>query len=106
MRIALHELNPDDKTATGERGRAVLRFLRSVGHEVSVLSPDPACLRDFARFRFSFWARLRRRVLGQRTLPHLWDYIAHELEPRVRAGGFDAVIARGQPLARTLEDRA
>src|SRR5207253_4747905 len=36
------------------------------------------------------------------TLPHLWDYLADELEPQIRRGGFDAVIARGQDLAYVL----
>jgi hypothetical protein len=32
----------------------------------------------------------------------LWDYLADELEPQIRRGGFDAIIARGQDLAYVL----
>ena len=67
MRIALLELLSDDKTATGERGRALARYLKAQGHEVSILSPDAARLRDFPRLRFSTWSRLRRRALRLRS---------------------------------------
>lgn len=102
MKIAILEMTAGDLMATGERGRAITRFLRDAGHEVDVIVPTPARLRDFARFRFSLWSRLKRRALGQRSLPHLWDYIADEMEKKLRAGGYDAIIARSQPVAHVL----
>lgn len=102
MRVALLELAPDSRTATGERGRAVLAYVRSLGHDTTVISPAADRLRQFSRYRFSVLARLRRRVFGHRTLPHLWDYIADELEPRVRSGNFDVVIARDQATGMVL----
>jgi glycosyl transferase family 4 len=98
VRIALLELLADDKTATGERGRALRRYLDGQGHEVTVLSPDRRRLDDFPRLRYSLRSRLRRRALRLRSLPHLWDYIADEIEPRVRGTPFDVVIARGQTM--------
>jgi hypothetical protein len=102
MRIAILEMNSNDPMATGERGRAITRFLRERGHLVEVLAPSPNRLNDFARFRFSLWSRLKRRALRLKSLPHLWDYIADELEERLRAGSYDAVIARAQPVAYVL----
>jgi len=102
MRIAQLETNPEDPAATGERGRAMAGFLRRHGHQVDVISPDPARLLDYTRFRFSFWSRLKRRTLRRRFLPHLWEYVADELEPRIRRGAYDAVIARAHPLAFVL----
>src|SRR5438105_5060794 len=102
MKIALLEMNESSRSATGARARALEAFLRNEGHRVDILAPSPSRLEDFARFRFSLWSRLKRRALRQRTLPHLWDYIADELEPRIRAGAYDAVIARLQPVAYVL----
>lgn len=102
MKVAILEMNAGDLMATGERGRAIVRFLRERSHEVDVIAPSSDRLQDFARFRFSLWSRLRRRALLQRSLPHLWDYIADELEPRLRAGRYDAIIARAQPVAHVL----
>jgi hypothetical protein len=102
MRIALLEMYAGDPMSTGERCRALVRFLAAKGHEVDVLAPSPERLNDFHRFRFSVWSRLKRRALGRRRLPHLWDYVADEMEPRVRSGGYDVVMARLQPVAYTL----
>lgn len=102
MRVALVEMYAQDQMATGERGRALAAFLRANACHVDVLAPDKARLADFYRFRFSLWSRLKRRTLGRRALPHLWDYLADELEPRIRAGAYDVVIARLQPVAYVL----
>src|SRR5262245_6085903 len=102
MRIAQLEMYPGDLAATGERGRAIAGFLRRHGHEVEVLGPDPGRLADYTRFRFSFWSRLKRRALRRRFLPHLWEYVADELETRIRQGRYDAVIARAHPVAYVL----
>jgi glycosyltransferase involved in cell wall biosynthesis len=102
MRVALLEMHAEDPMATGQRGRAIAGFLRRRGHEVEVLAPDPWRLRDFSRFRFSLLSRLRRRVSGRRSLPHLWEYVADEMEARVRAGAYDAVIARAHPVSYVL----
>lgn len=102
MKIAILEMNAGDLMATGERGRAIARFLRERGHEVDVMDPSPGRLRDFARFRFSLWSRLKRRAMNRQSLPHLWDYIADEMEGKLRAGRYDAVIARAQPVAYVL----
>jgi hypothetical protein len=102
MKIAQLEMYPGDGAATGERGRAISRWLRDHGHHVDVLAPDPGRLRDFSRFRFSVWSRLKRRALRQRFLPHLWEYVADDLEPRIRRGGYDATIARAYSVAFVL----
>jgi glycosyltransferase involved in cell wall biosynthesis len=102
MKIALLEMYTDDKMATGERARALQPFLQTHGHQVDVLAPSPQRLERFYRFRFSFWSRLKRRTLHRKTLPHLWDYIADELEPKIQAGNYDVVIARLQPVAYVL----
>lgn len=102
MKIAILEQELHNRTATGERGRAIEGYLRGRGHQVDVLAPSPDRLQDFSRFRFSLLSRLKRRALRRRSLPHLWDYVADEMEGRVRAGRYDAVIARLQPVAYTL----
>jgi hypothetical protein len=99
LKIALLEMRADDPTATGARGRAMRDFLRARGHHVEVLAPPEAAVAEFARLRFSLWSRVKRRALRRRSLPHLWDHLADELEPRIRQGGYDAVIARLQPVA-------
>jgi hypothetical protein len=102
LRIALLELHPQDPTATGERGRAILAFLRAHGCAVDVLSPSPEGLRDFERFRFSLWSRLKRRALSRPHLPHLWDHIADELEPALRRGSYDVILARGPAVGHVF----
>jgi hypothetical protein len=102
MKIALLEMYADDKMATGERARALQPFLQAHGHQVDVLAPSPQRLEGFYRFRFSLWSRLKRRALRRKTLPHLWDYIADELEAKIAAGNYDVVIARLQPVAYVL----
>jgi hypothetical protein len=96
------EMYPEDPMATGQRGRAMASFLRRRGHTVEVLAPDPERLRDFSRFRFSLWSRVKRRVSGRKILPHLWEYVADDLEPRIRAGAYDVVIARAYPVSYVL----
>jgi hypothetical protein len=102
MKIAILEQNIGDKTATGERCRAMEIVLRAKGHEVDVLAPSGERFAQFARYKFSFSSRLKRRLLGRKHLPHLWDYIADEMEPRLQAGKYEAVIARLQNVAYTL----
>lgn len=102
MRIAVVEQELQNRTATGERGRAIERFLRGLGHTVDVIAPPPALIAGFARHRFSLTSRLRRRLLRLRSLPHLWDYLADALEPKLRAGRYDFVIARSHPVAYVL----
>jgi hypothetical protein len=102
MKIAMLEMDAESKSATGERARALATFLRSHDHHVDIVAPSPERLRDFARFKFSLFSRLRRRALRLRSLPHLWDFIADELEPKVRAGHYDAVFARLQPVSYVL----
>lgn len=105
MRVAILELRSDDPMATGYRGRAIAAFLGRHGHSVDVIAPDPRRLRDFTRFRFSLFSRVKRRVTNRRILPHLWDYVADELEPRLRHGAYDAIIARAHPVAHVLTRR-
>src|SRR6516164_4247888 len=102
MRIAILEHDPASKSATGVRGRAIKDFLQREGHDVEFVSPAPRATERYHRQRLSLWSRLRRRLARRRTLPHLWDYLADELEPQIRRGGFDAIIARGQDLAYVL----
>jgi hypothetical protein len=102
MHIAILEHDPAGKSATGVRGRAIRDFLQGQGHVVEFVSPAAGAMARYQRRRLSLWSRLRRRLSGRRTLPHVWDYLADELEPRIRRGGFDAVIARGQDLAYVL----
>ncbi|HJT78810.1 MAG TPA: hypothetical protein VJ739_16515 [Gemmataceae bacterium] len=102
MHIAILEHDPAQKSATGVRGRAIKDYLAGQGHRVEFVSPAKGAAARYNRRRFSFGARLRRRLSGRKTLPHLWDYLADELEPQIRRGGFDAVIARGQDLAHVL----
>jgi len=102
MKAAVLEMYAGDRMATGERGRAIVRFLRERGHEVDVLTPPPRLLDDFFRMRFSLWSRVRRRALRDRFLPHLWDYVADDLVPRLQAGRYRMVIGRLQPVAYSL----
>jgi hypothetical protein len=101
MRIAILEHDPDGKSATGVRGRAIRDFLKGRGHDVQFVSPPAGTTRQYARHRISLWSRVRRRLTGS-ALPHLWDYLADRLEPQLRRGNYDAVIARGQDLAHVL----
>lgn len=102
MRIAILEHDPASKSATGVRGRAIKDFLERQGHDVEFVSPAQGSTQRYHRQRFSLWSRVSRRLAGRKTLPHLWDYLADELEPQIRRGGFDVVIARGQDLAYVL----
>jgi hypothetical protein len=90
------------RTATGERGRAITLFLRAQGFTVDVVTPSPGIVEEFARFRFSLLSRLKRRLLRRTLLPHFWDHLADDLEPRLRRGNYDVAIGRGQPLAYVL----
>src|ERR1041384_8367861 len=102
MRIAILEHDPAGKSATGVRARAIRDFLKDQGHQVEFLSPPPGTLQRYQRRRYSLWSRVRRRLTGRKTLPHLWDYVADSLEQPLRQGNFDAIIARGQDLAHVL----
>src|SRR5436309_11333860 len=95
-------MTADARMATGERSRALQSFLEGKGHHVDVIAPSSKRLAEFQRFRFSAWSRLKRRVLQRKHLPHLWDYVADEIAPRVQAGGYDIVIGRMQPAAYAL----
>jgi hypothetical protein len=99
-RVALLELDPASRTATGERGRAIERYLRGRGYPVDVVSPPAELVHGFARFRLSLRSRLKRR-LGGGTLPHLWDHIADSLLPRLQ-GRYDVVIGLGAATGYTL----
>jgi hypothetical protein len=102
MRIAILEFSADQKSATGVRGRAMKRYLEGCGHVVDVLAPEASEIRDFESSRFGISARLKRRLTGGKTLPHLWDFVADLLEPRIRKGAYDAVIGRGQDVGYVL----
>lgn len=102
MKIAILEMHAKDRTATGARGRAMEVFLRGRGHEVEVLAPGEASVARFARTRSNLFTRVKRRALRRPSLPHLWDHVADELEPRLRAGKYDAVIGRLQPVAYVM----
>src|ERR1051325_7103143 len=102
MKIAILEYSHDQKSATGVRGRAMRDYLERRGHFVEVLAAAPGRIEQFHRDRYSISSRLRRRLLQHKTLPHLWDFLADELEPQIRRGGFDVVIGRGQNVAQVL----
>lgn len=102
LRIALLEYDPGNKSATGVRGRAVKDFLQSQGHEVHFVSPRPGGTERYNRRRRSLLSRVRRRLFGRQTLPHLWEYFADELEPQIRRDGYDVVIGRGPDLSYAL----
>src|SRR5262245_52370611 len=102
MRVAILEHSADQKSATGVRGRAIQGYLERLGNSVDVLAPEPGALQKFERYRFGFRARLGRRLTGAKTLPHLWEFIADQLEPQIRKGRYDVVIGRGQDVAYVL----
>jgi hypothetical protein len=102
MRIAILESTADHKSATGVRGSAIKEYLAAKGHDVKVLAPDPDDLERFHKNRYSLASRARRRLTGRKTLPHVWDFIADHLEPKVRQGRYDVVIGRGQEVAYVL----
>ena len=102
MKVAILEMYAGDQMATGERSRAIQTFLKQQGHQVQVLAPSPKRLKNFSRFRMSFRSRLKRRLMRRATLPNLWDYIADEMEPQLKAATYDAVIARQPMVAYTF----
>lgn len=102
MRIAILEHDPASKSATGVRGRAIYAFLRSLGHDVHFVCPPPGAQQRYRRRRLSLTSRISRRLTGKRTLPHVWEYLADDLEPQLHNIPFDLVIARGQDLAYVL----
>jgi hypothetical protein len=102
VRIAILEVDPAERSATGVRGRAMAEYLRGRGHDVAVLHPPAGFLERFSRTRFSFKARALRRLSGRKTLPHLWDAMSEVLRKQIRRGGFDVVIGRGQNVAYSL----
>lgn len=101
-KVILLELDPGQRSGTGVRAAALKRFLETEGHAVEILSPPPRKLRQFPRERFSLRARLTRRLLRRRNLPHFWDCVADLLEPLLRRRRYDAVIGCGQPAAYVL----
>lgn len=102
MRVAILEFNQDQKSATGVRGAAMRDYLVLQGHAVDILSPPPEKIEQFHRDRFGIKARLRRRLFNLPTLPHLWDFIADQLEPQIHRGSYDVVIGRGQDVGYVL----
>lgn len=102
MHIAILEFNQDQKSATGVRGRAMRDYLIKEGHSVEILSPSPEKIEQFHRDRYGLTARIKRRISGRPTLPHLWDFIADQLEPQIQRGRYDVVIGRGQDVAYVL----
>jgi hypothetical protein len=102
LRVAVIEMARDDLTATGDRGRAIRDILVQRGCHVDVMAPHLSSVSEFARLRFSLWSRLKRRALRRKTLPHLWDYLANELVPKIRRGHYDVVIGRNAPIAYVL----
>jgi hypothetical protein len=84
MRIALLEFDAQIPTATGVRGRAIVRHLRERGHTVDVLTLEPGLLAQFERSRFGLLSRVSGRLSGRRALPHLWDAVADRLEPQLK----------------------
>jgi hypothetical protein len=102
MKIAILEYSYDQKSATGVRGRAIKNYLEQNGGKVEVLAPDAKAIERFQHSRYGFSSRVTRRLLRRKTLPHLWDFLADQLEPQIRRGRFDVVIGRGQDVAYTL----
>lgn len=102
MKIAILESSDEQKSATGVRGRAIKNYLENSGHQVEVLAPSAEAVQRFQRRRYALTARIKRRLLRRQTLAHLWDFLADQLEPQIRRGGFDAVIGRGQEMAYVL----
>jgi hypothetical protein len=102
MHVAMLELRPDEKSATGVRGRALKEFLERHGHFVEVLFAPAEYAATFQRYRLSPLARISRRLSGRRNLPHLWDYVADAFEPLLRRVRYDAVIGRGQEAGYVL----
>jgi hypothetical protein len=104
-RVAILEHAGAASSATGVRGRAIATFLRRCGHTVDIVQPTAEDMRRFARARRSWRARVARRWNRRATLPHMWDLIADWLEPRLRAGHYDVVIARSQDVGYVLTRR-
>jgi hypothetical protein len=107
MKVAILEYSQDQKSATGVRGRAIKDYLEKIGHFVEILTPRPERIEWFNRERYAVASRLKRRLLRRKTLPHLWDFVADELESPIRRGQFDVIIGRGPEtgyaLTRPLE---
>ena len=101
-RIAILEHAGASTSATGVRGRAIASFLRGRGHTVDFVGPSADEMRALARSRVGLRARVARRLSGRRALSHMWDLVADAIEPRVRAGRYDVVIARSQDVAGVL----
>ena len=99
MKIGIAEFDAESKSATGVRGRAIAEFLRTQGHHVDIIGPAHGAVERFHRSRLSLRSRVVRKIRRQRTLPHLWDFLADTLQPQIDSGNFDAVIARGQEVA-------
>src|SRR5262249_6957310 len=97
-RVAILEHAGSAASATGVRGRAIGEFLRARGHAVDVLAPTEAEMASFRRACISVRARVLRRLNRRPTLPHLWDVVADWLEPIVRRGRYDVLIARSQEV--------
>lgn len=102
MRLAMLELDPKQKSATGVRGRAVRAFLEREGHAVDILGAPPEYAQKFQARRLSYPSRIARRLRRRPALPHLWNYLADAFEPKLRRGKYDAVIGRGQEAGYVL----
>lgn len=102
MKLAILEYNVKSLSGTGVRGSALRTYFEGLGWRVSVLEPGLENIRRFERQRYSMLARVRGRLTRRATLEHLWDHIADLLEPQLRTGDYDAVVARGQVVAGVL----
>lgn len=103
MRIALLEVDPENRSATGVRGRALASFLRAEGHAVEILSPPAGAVARAFGWEYSLAARLRRRLRRERWLRHPWEYLADEFEALVRPlSRFDALVGRGQAASHVF----
>src|SRR5205823_6288620 len=75
---------------------------RNHDHRVDVIAPTDDDMRSLARSRVGLRARVSRRLSGRKSLPHMWDLVADRIEPRVRCGGYDIIIARSPDVATVL----
>jgi hypothetical protein len=102
VRIAVVESVHSAASATGVRGRAIAAFLRARGHEVDVVAPSERDMQRLSRRQFGLLRRLRQKLIPPRELVHAWDLLADLLEPRLRAGRYDAIVARSRDVGYVL----
>ena len=102
MRIAIVEDAYSYTSATGVRGRAIVQFLTSRGHHVDVVAPSERDTRRLTRRQYGTLNRIGRRLLPRREDVHGWELLADLLEPRLRSGHYDAIIARSRDVGYVL----